>query len=465
MATTTGPVVSLTWSGAVVCTRIGTPAAAEQLFVAFDASDSATSLAWKRSMVNLIARAKAAGFPVAIEHSDANAVMTSVTHRSFDVFPSRAIQRDFFTVSGAGLPDDTVVVFDGPSAVITVTPDVVRPDWILVAQLPSSIPAVRQTVRLRSPSTGWSSQLVPIDVSSGPPEFVRRLYAGAPKDSPYTIAFVACQGIRGFGGAVRGDPVTTNRPSFHAEVSYAIDNLLRSSEDVLRNGGQDKSIQFVTIFDSTRPAIDQNALVQEDNINMISPRRELFKSLMGAYLVTADVSYAISGSATHTRASAFFTSDDASKPSVSFTYDGVSHTHGRFAAIPGTVALSTTSASLTALHEFGHAASDFGNGIIDDLYSDGLRAGLQINKKGRAKPTDPVPAAFATYNAVSYNADSSRDSLGYPIGWTTFYCELLDPTRPNVMDNYPLIADPRRCRLDRLTYAWLLDRLRAKINR
>jgi hypothetical protein len=30
------------------------------------------------------------------------------------------------------------------------------------------------------------------------------------------------------------------------------------------------------------------------------------------------------------------------------------------------------------------------------------------------------------------------------------------------MDNYWLAADPLRCRLDRLTFAWLMDRLRAK---
>jgi hypothetical protein len=150
---------------------------------------------------------------------------------------------------------------------------------------------------------------------------------------------------------------------------------------------------------------------------------------------------------------------------VSFTYDGTTHAHGRFASIPGTVALSTTAGGLTALHEFGHASADFNNGMIDDLYVDGLRPGLEINKKARASSTDPIPTIFASYNSTSYNSDQDRDGLEYPSLWTSYHCELLDPLRPNMMDNFWFADDPRRCRLDKLTYKWLTDRLAAKVYR
>jgi hypothetical protein len=465
MAKTIGKVLSLVWSGALVCARIGQPGAAEQVFLAFDRTDSAATLEAKRRMVKLMLSAKNAGHPVSVDHADADAVIVGVTYAAFDICPSRAILNDFFTVSGTDLPDDTVLIFDGPATLIKVTPDLVRPDWVLVAQLPPSIPAGRQTVQLRSDSIGWWSDAVPIDVSSGAPEFVRRLYTGAPKDASYTIAFIACPAIRGSAGALRADPITSDRPAFHTQVAFAIDNLLRCSEDVLRSGGLDSHIQFVTVFDSTRPVTDGSALVQEDTINMVSPRRDLFKSLMGAYVVSADVSFAITGSATHTRSSAWGTTDDLDKPLVSYTYDALTRTHGRFASIPGTVALSVTADRITPLHEFGHAASNLDHGLIDDLYVDRLQPVFVVNKIARATSTDPVPAAFATYNATAFNSDLGRDSLGYPMTWTSYHCQLLDPARPNMMDDYTTVSDPRRCRLDRVTYAWLTDRLRAKIFR
>src|SRR5690242_8186640 len=167
MAVTTGPVLSLTWVAGAVCAQIGRLGAAEVLIILFGSGDSTAVLGFKRSMVNLLVRAKEAGYSVLINHGDSDAIIRSVRCSGFNICPSRAVLNDFFTVSGAALADDTVVIFDNPSATITVTPDVVRPDWVLVSQLPASIPAVRQTVQLRSPSTGWSSDVVPIDVKFG----------------------------------------------------------------------------------------------------------------------------------------------------------------------------------------------------------------------------------------------------------------------------------------------------------
>jgi hypothetical protein len=118
------------------------------------------------------------------------------------------------------------------------------------------------------------------------------------------------------------------------------------------------------------------------------------------------------------------------------------------------------------LHEFGHAGSDFNNGRVVDLYLDGGGGGSIVNRKARAQSTNPVPAQFANYNATGYASDQNRDSIGCPATWSSYHPELIDPTRPNLMDNYwQAFDDPLRCRLDRLTYAWYSDRLRAKIFR
>lgn len=101
-----------------------------------------------------------------------------------------------------------------------------------------------------------------------------------------------------------------------------------------------------------------------------------------------------------------------------------------------------------------------------DLYVDGAADGFMVNKKFRAQATDPVPNNFATYNGTNFNSDLNRDAIGYPATWTSCHPQLTDAMRPNLMDNYNLSFDtPRRCRLDQLTYAWLRDRLLAKLGR
>jgi hypothetical protein len=177
--------------------------------------------------------------------------------------------------------------------------------------------------------------------------------------------------------------------------------------------------------------------------------------------------FVIHGSTTHDRATAWYTTDDTTRPGTAFTYDGISYTHRHFASIPGSAALpiSVNPTGLTAIHEFGHAGSDFNMGRVTDLYVDST-GGFNVNKKARANSNDPIPTNFATYDSVTYTSDQNRDGLGYPGTWTSYHPELIDPTRPNMMDNYWLaFDDPLRCRLDRLTYAWFSDRLRAKIFR
>ncbi len=140
--------------------------------------------------------------------------------------------------------------------------------------------------------------------------------------------------------------------------------------------------------------------------------------------------------------------------------NGVTRQHRHNNLIPGTVAIHATSRSLTALHEFGHALSSYTNGSVVDLYVDSS-AGLN-NKRGR-----PIPPDFANYNGATMAADTVRDGLGYPAGWQSYHCELIDPTVPAIMDDYWLAGSgiPEHCQHDRITRAFLRDRLLAKINR
>jgi hypothetical protein len=345
---------------------------------------------------------------------------------------------------------------------------VVRPQLALVAQLPASVPTGPHWLRLQQGGT-TTIERIPVEVTAGPPYTVRVLYSGKPKPSPYTIVFVANPAIESqAGGSFNADPVLTNRAGYHSAVAYCLQNILRETEDLLRAGGIDAQMRFVSVFDATLGAQQQNALAHEVAPDIMETRRGVLASFLTRFREVADMVFVLHGSTTHDRASAWYTTDDNSRPTVSFTYDGVDRQHGRFSSIPGSCAIPVTvnTTGMTGLHEFGHAASDFNNGRVVDLYVDGGAGGFTVNKKFRAQATDPVPANFATYNGTNYNSDPNRDALGYPATWTSYHPQPIDATRPNLMDNYWLSFDtPRRCRLDQLTYDWMRDRLGAKLGR
>ena len=206
-----------------------------------------------------------------------------------------------------------------------------------------------------------------------------------------------------------------------------------------------------------------NALVAQDgSSNTLVARRSVFNSFLAqypSYNIAADVVYAVSASVSHTRASAWFTSDDDGQGGVSFTLDGSALFHRYYNKIPGTVAIPASSTSLTAIHEFGHAISSYTNGMIVDLYVDS-GSGLN-NKKGR-----PIPTGFCDYNGTLYSSDMNRDSLGYPVGWSSYHCALNDPSTPAVMDDYwQSPAGSVVCQHDQVTRAFILDRVKVKVGR
>ena len=293
----------------------------------------------------------------------------------------------------------------------------------------------------------------------------RVLSPGAAKADPFTIVIVANPALEApwKSGTFVADPVMGKPAAFNKCAKYIVDalygNLVGQREALLADPTIGPHVRVVSLFVPGLPATDPNSLVGQDGVsNLLVARRSVFVPFLARYHLAADVAYAVSLSETHNRATAWATSDDDARPGCPFALDGVTLYHRYYNLIPGTVALPATSQSLTALHEFGHALSSYSNGHVVDLYVDG-RAGLN-NKHGR-----PIPPTFATYSGIALPSDAVRDGLGYPAGWQSFHCELLDPAVPAVMDDYHQAANPVHCLHDRITRQFLTERLLAKISR
>jgi hypothetical protein len=468
MATTQGRVFRLIWSGDFVCAQVGSSTSnVSLLFVEMRASDTEHQLGTKQALVKLLDSALHSRRSVLVGHADTGSEVESVEIETADISPvGPAIHNDFYCVTGSNLPNDVDVVFRSGPITVSVVPDVRRPHWVVIGQLPPVVPAGPCTVQLRN-AAGWTSSQVPIDVVAAPPTRARTLYPGRTTRGAYTIVFAATPGRLDEAGTVVSDGALSDRPAFHRMVTHCLTNILTLDESLLRTGNMDRLIRFTTIFDTTRSADANTALVHEINPNILEPQRTLTNGFVGPYGERADVVYCISASTTHTRASAWFGDDDTGMTAPSYTYDGVTRRSGLYPRIPGSIALSTSmnTTGLTALHEFGHAASDFTNGMVIDLYVDGTSAGFVVNKKMRAASTDPVPANFATVDTTTYGADAARDTLGYPADWASYHPDLQVAGQPNLMDNYWMAGSVLQCRLDGLTFDWYQRRLRAKADR
>ncbi len=375
---------------------------------------------------------------------------------------------DFYSVVGSDIPTDAVFEFNTAVGAINVAPTFIRPHLALIARLPNTLPVGGATLRLTSPTVPASNS-VSVSITAGPPQTVRLLQPGEAKQRPYSIVFVGNPGIES-GTNFLSDPILTNRPGYHVVVGHGFQNMFGVAEDLFRFNGIDARMRIVSVFDRTRQADAANSLAHEvPGSNVMETRRSVLVAFLASFGLTADMVFVVHGSTTHTRASAWFTTDDSLQAGTAFQFDGVARTHGYFPRIPGSAAIpvSVDQRGLTIIHEFGHAASDFNNGKVIDLYNDGGDGtGFLINKKFRVAATDPVPAQFATLDGVSFAADPARDGLGYPPSWRSYQPVPTDSTRPNLMDNYWLaFDDPQLCRFDQLTHAWFTDRLNAKLSR
>lgn len=264
---------------------------------------------------------------------------------------------------------------------------------------------------------------------------IKAIQAGdTSKPDPFTICIVANPALESpwNGGTFIADTMPTSPAAFDTAVQFIVDclfgHLPRQSEKLLDDPAIGPQVRILSVLEAGLPATDANSLAGEDGVsNLLVPRRTKFAPFLESRGISVvDIAYAISASPTHDRASAFGTTDDDSRQGVPFTLDGAALNHRHFNLIPGAIALHATSRSLTPLHEFGHALSSYTNGFITDLYVDSPAAANC--KRGR-----PIPASFGSYNTTVFSSDMVRDGLGYPPGWLSYHCELLQPALPALM--------------------------------
>ena len=285
------------------------------------------------------------------------------------------------------------------------------------------------------------------------------------KTDPFTIAIVSNPALEQpwNSGRFVADSILSNPVGFTTCVQYvdaALFGLLPGQAEQLLSDPRIRVIS-IWIFNADGDIGDPFSFVAEDGTsNLAVARRDQLAAYMASLNIYADLVFAVTGSSTHTRATSWFTTDDNARRGVNFTLDGVSFSHRCYFTIPGTTALPVSASSLTALHEFQHAISSYQNGSVLDLYMDSQPA-LNI-KRGR-----PIPPDFSRYNGTTFATDPTRDGLGYPAGWLSYHCELIDSNYPSVMDDYWQAPGgiPERCRNDRITRQFILDRISAKMAR
>lgn len=303
------------------------------------------------------------------------------------------------------------------------------------------------------------------------------------KTDPYRILIIANPVLRQHPTAKStkhvADPILSDKASFHAAVTYINQCLfgeqviatpgganVTQSERLLKDPSLKGKIWVESLFIRNLEVTAGHALVEETLAsNVINPLQDNFDGLVRYFGHVADVIFAVTKSGTHNRASAYPINDDTSKGGVPFTFDGNNLNHWYQNLVPGAIAIHSSASTLTALHEFGHAASSVSDGFVTDLYVDNpSTASNTVNfKTGR-----PIPANFAKLNSTQNTSDTARDGLGYPASWTSYHCQLNDASRPALMDNYknaPKLSEQIQCRHDRITRQFLLDRIKAKTQR
>jgi len=378
-----------------------------------------------------------------------------------------AVRGDFFTVVGADIPPDVKLVFESTSLRVEFAPDLVRPSWAWVAELPEQVPAGPNRLTLQEPGRGSSS--LDVIVRDGAHQTVSVLSPGAPKASPYTVALVANPAVKDRDGAITADPALLDRRRFHWKVRFCLRNFLELDEDLLRQF--DPAIRYVAVFDDQVAPDEAAALVQElPDYPILEPRRDVIGPFLEARGVQADVAVVLHGRDDFDRGYAWPTTDDPTRGGLPFQLDADAGTHFFYPSVPGTVALPMiATAGPIALHEFCHAAASFEGGAILDLYNDDQLAALpgtgRVNKRWRAQSGGLIPAVFGVYDQLERASDQKRDGLRYPPTWSSYHAAPRAPLFPNLMDYYSWSDQPKKCRLDGMTHAWLSDRIRAKLER
>jgi hypothetical protein len=433
----------------------------EVFFVNFLSSDSPPQMQMKKAALALALRAFASGFQVTLSHEDTSAALQEAQIVNRDISPvGEAILGDLYGITGRGFPADALIVFRTAAGEMLVVPDLRLDYWLVVPNLPETLNTGRNYVRVEG--TGIITAEVPVHIFKTPRKVHRSLFTGSPKRAAYTILFTATNAVLTSAGTFTANTILSNPTRYSDLVIRCLRSLLNDAENVLSRSGQE--IRFLSIFNPYQNNLE-DALVEEVPPNIIQPRSSRIQSYAVGNLVFPDVVFvAFDPYDAFSRSSAWPSADRSSLGGRPFTYDGASYTHG-YEGEAGTIAINSSPTRATPMHEFCHAASEYTNGLIADLYTDAVDSVFTVNKKARSRIGDPIPATFAEYNGTDYSSDDTRDGLGYPMNWVSYHPEQIDTTRPNLMDNYKTIADEENCRLDLLTHEWLIDRLRARFAR
>lgn len=280
-------------------------------------------------------------------------------------------------------------------------------------------------------------------------------------EEPYTIVILSNRYISTSQGVI-DDEIFYNLSMFNSILGGCFRSFLFEAEPILRDLASARSLRIAVSTMRTPPNFP---FVQGIRPNIAAPMRtNMLSHVHRLGIRHPDVVFTLHGSLNYTRASARYSLDSFQHQTTNFTYDGNSYRIGAFTREAGVATLGyyAFDHSHTPLHEFGHAASEENNGRLTDLYHDKSNSALEVNKKSARRR----PIHFCDYDGANFNTDLDRDSIGYEASWKSYHPELIAPDLPNLMDNYWLAkGDPRNCRLDKLSSAWLQKRLEFKSRR
>src|SRR5262245_4830278 len=266
-----------------------------------------------------------------------------------------------------------------------------------------------------------------------------------------------------------------DRALFNKAAEYINMNLfgeLNQAEKLLADSPHSSKIKLWSMYIDGLQPNNATSLVGEfgrTSLDMfLRPRQDAVVATLANIGMNPDVVFLVS-KAEGLRASALAATDDDHGNGIRATFDGREIVHCYYHKSPGMVAIPTElatepdQADMTPAHEFGHAFSSYSNGFVADLYRDDddySHATLVLNRKaGR-----PIPSDFAEYNGVTYLSDPTRNALCYDeFTARTYHSELVNRTRPALMVEY--WERPMRSLHDKLTKAYIMDRIAAKVSR
>src|SRR5262245_46840272 len=285
---------------------------------------------------------------------------------------------------------------------------------------------------------------------------------------------------RPLGGSTNFIPdmcTSDDRAPFNKAAEYINMNLFgelpNQAEKLLADSPDCSKIKLWSMYIEGLKPSSTTSLVQEyppySTDRFLKPRRSAVVDMLANIGMNPDVVFVVSKSSDTTVASALGATDDDDRDGLPATFDGRTIYHRFYHKIPGMVAIHAQRDDMTPAHEFGHAFSSYSNGFVTDLYRDHdlyCHGTIVLNRKvGR-----PIPDNFAKYGNTTYLSDKTRDHLpgGYR-NMRSYHSELVDQNnpaqRPALMDDYRKARPPMSSLHDKMTKAYIMDRIAAKVRR